>query len=103
MNKLIPILLILSFIGITEPASAKHHSKVMKRVSSVIRFLPLTAPPPAIPVEPTTTSVSFKETCALIALSHKLEESKSKEGDEAAIQYAWDVANKMEIERQRQS
>ena len=95
MNKLmltITLTLLLVF-PVAEAKGRHHHIKRFKVIS--VKLLP-PPPPSELPVMKAETTLSFKETCAMIALDHTLDDTEDKQ---KAITDAWDIAEHMEQQR----
>ncbi len=84
------VLLLLCLIPMAEAKHKKHHIFHI----TAIKMAP---PPPAfIPLNRDGMNLSFKESCALIALEHTLEVNTDQD---EAIKQAWAIAESMERER----
>ncbi len=80
-------------------------SSVVCADAKVIRTALKIIPPPPMQLDSLDRSpMTFKESCALIALEHRLSQYKETAGDtsESDIAYSWDIANKMAVERDKQ-
>lgn len=77
-------------------AEAKRHHHITRFKLVSVKLLP---PPPAseVPLIKPVESMTFKETCAAIALEHTL--TTHQDTDKAVLE-AWDIAEQMDKQRQ---